>query len=243
FQRLVVEDAQVLQRLVQDPGGFGLNGRGVEQLLDRLDAHLAAALGGELHHGGQALVGRVLSGQDVVGVTGDLAGARADVANERGEIDTRAFEPRAHGRRPAVHGGFHPAAALTAVMAVADVGQQQAPTAQPRAAGHAGGREAVGSDAFGRHRTRRGSFGASGLAPLLPLPVRLTGRATVAGELGSTSPLVFRGTVEAQLSEADVTAGGHVTLTGIRATVPVSFGAEAAAAGTMTAERGRAYGF
>src|SRR5205814_10290607 len=43
---------------------------------------------------------------------------------------------------------------------------------------------------------------ASGLAPLLPLPVRLTGRATVAGELGSTSPLVFRGTVEAQLSEA-----------------------------------------
>src|SRR5947208_4874724 len=84
---------------------------------------------------------------------------------------------------------------------------------------------------------------ASGLAPLLPLPVRLTGRATVAGELGSTSPLVFRGTVEAQLSEADVTAGGHVTLTGIRATVPVSFGAEAAAAGTMTAERVRAYGF
>src|SRR2546426_7355284 len=77
-----------------------------------------------------------------------------------GEIDARAFEPRAHGRRPAVHGGFHPAAALTAVMAVADVGQQQAPTAQPRAAGHAGGREAVGSDAFGRHRTRRGSFGA-----------------------------------------------------------------------------------
>src|SRR2546427_818215 len=84
---------------------------------------------------------------------------------------------------------------------------------------------------------------ASGLAPLLPLPVRLTGRATVAGELGSTSPLAFRGTVETQLSEADVTAGGHVTLTGIRATVPVSFGAEAAAAGTMTAERVRAYGF
>src|SRR5262249_52314460 len=83
------------------PGGFGLNGRGVEQLLDRLDAHLAAALGGELHHGGKALVGRGLSSQDVVSVTGDLAGARADVANERGEIDVRAFEPRAHGRRPA----------------------------------------------------------------------------------------------------------------------------------------------
>src|SRR2546430_14064259 len=81
---------------------------------------------------------------------------------------------------------------------------------------------------------------ASGLAPLLPLPVRLTGRATVAGELGSTSPLVFRGTVETQPSEADVTAGGPATLTGIRATLPLSFGAEAAAAGTPAAAGGRA---
>ena len=71
----------------------------------------------------------------------------------------------------------------------------------------------------------------------------MTGRATVDGEVGGASPLAFRGTVQAQLSEADITAGGHVTFTGIRATVPVGFGAEAPPGGTVTAERVNAYGF
>jgi len=84
---------------------------------------------------------------------------------------------------------------------------------------------------------------AAALAPLLPIPTRLTGRATVDGEVGGASPLAFRGTVQAQLSEADITAGGHVTFTGIRATVPVGFGAEAPPGGTVTAERVNAYGF
>jgi hypothetical protein len=84
---------------------------------------------------------------------------------------------------------------------------------------------------------------AAGLAPLLPMPVRLTGRATVDGEIASASPPVFRGTVQAQLSEVDLTAGGHVTFTGIKATVPIGFGIEAPPAGTVTSERVTAYGF
>ena len=84
---------------------------------------------------------------------------------------------------------------------------------------------------------------AAALAPLLPMPVRLTGRATFDGEIASASPPVFRGTVHAQLSEADLTAAGHVTFTGITATVPIGFGVEAAAAGTVTSERVTAYGF
>jgi hypothetical protein len=84
---------------------------------------------------------------------------------------------------------------------------------------------------------------AAAVAPLLPVPARLAGRASVAGELTSASPLAFRGTVQAQLHDADITAGGHVTLSGVRATVPVGFGVEAPPPGTLMAERVSAYGF
>ncbi|PYO01367.1 MAG: hypothetical protein DMD91_07940 [Candidatus Rokuibacteriota bacterium] len=83
---------------------------------------------------------------------------------------------------------------------------------------------------------------AAAVASLLPVPARLAGRASVAGEIASASPLAFQGTVQAQLTEVDVTTGGSVKLGGVRATVPVGFGVAAPPAGTLTIERVNAYG-
>jgi len=84
---------------------------------------------------------------------------------------------------------------------------------------------------------------ASALASLLPVPAQLSGQASVAGELTNVSPLAFRGAVQAQLGNAQVTLGGPVTFQSVRATVPIGLGVEAAPAGTVTAERVSAYGF
>ncbi len=89
---------------------------------------------------------------------------------------------------------------------------------------------------------RGGVDDAAAVASLLPMPARLAGRASVAGEIASASPLTFQGTVQAQLGEVDITAGGPVKLGGLRATVPVGLGVEAPPAGTLTIERVNAYG-
>jgi hypothetical protein len=82
---------------------------------------------------------------------------------------------------------------------------------------------------------------ARGLSPWLPWPAALTGTVRLTGLL---EPATFAGDLVADLPTATVTLGAPVTLTNVRAAVPVRWQAPAAsAAGSVRVGRAAGYGF
>ncbi len=109
-------------------------------------------------------------------------------------------------------------------------------------------------------RSRWRSGGTGGLGPLaveggipdlsrLPVfeafPIKLSGDARLEGTLDWTgSGLRFAGNLTAQVPKGEVNVGGPIVLSGLRASVPLAWGAgEEAPAGTVMAESLAAFGF
>jgi hypothetical protein len=80
-------------------------------------------------------------------------------------------------------------------------------------------------------------------APLLPVTAKLEGSGALTGELRSTEPLEFRGRVDLDVPSAQLQTPGPLSMTAVRASIPVVWGATTDEAGFVRADRVSGWGF